>query len=139
MKETKRIDGRTKKPLWLKFFVPWWFYNSDEPLPGPGYMPGHNIIIRVLAWYIRNPLVNFQDYVIGCTDQNYEIVGTAPVDVVDLADIGQLGWKWSVIKTVPPRPYVSYSGKRVLFHIGWEWYGRFQIKFNILNSNIQVV
>jgi len=34
---------------------------------------------------------------------------------------------------------VSYIGKRVLWHAGWQKTGNFGFKFNLLDSKVQVV
>jgi hypothetical protein len=41
--------------------------------------------------------------------------------------------------TAIPLPFVSYTGKRVLWYIGWQKTGNFGLKFNLLNSTVQVV
>jgi len=50
-----------------------------------------------------------------------------------------LGFKWSIIHTAIPLPFVSYTGTRVLWYIGWQKAGNFGLKFNLLNSKVQVV
>ena len=102
--------GAPRKNILLKFFPPWWFYNSDEPTPPAWYEPGTAQWLRVFYWYCRNPLYNFGKYVLGCRDINYTVTGTSPVLVNLLADIGQTGWKHSFIWLYGfiPLPFVSY-------------------------------
>jgi hypothetical protein len=38
-----------------------------------------------------------------------------------------------------PLPFVSYTGKRVLWYVGWQMSGNLGFKFNLLNSKVQVV
>jgi hypothetical protein len=41
--------------------------------------------------------------------------------------------------TAIPLPFVSYTGKRVMWYAGWQKSGNFGFKFNILHSKVQVV
>jgi hypothetical protein len=139
--ETKEITGRTLRP-WTKKINPlWWFLNDDEPVPPAWYLPGKPAWLRWPAWYLRNPLVNFADYVVGVCDRNYAVTGVAPVDVPVWADmpVPALGFKWSFIRTTIPLPFVSYTGTRVLWYAGWKHTGDLGFKFNILHSTVQVV
>jgi hypothetical protein len=44
----------------------------------------------------------------------------------------ETGWQWSVIKLAALRlPFVSYSGKKVVWYIGWQPSGFFGAKFNL--------
>jgi len=134
---------------WLFLEVPavvfcpflWWMQNDEEPRPYPGMYPGRPEWQRMVLWYIRNPLQNFGKYVVGVYDRNYTVVGDAPVLATawnDLPD-GRTGFKttWLELKYVS-LPFVSYVGKRVMWYAGWQWWGFFGLKFNILNSKIQV-
>jgi len=38
-----------------------------------------------------------------------------------------------------PVPFVSYTGTKVLWYAGWQKTGNFGLKFNLLNSKVQVV
>jgi hypothetical protein len=42
-------------------------------------------------------------------------------------------------RTAIPLPFVSYTGKRVMWYAGWQKSGSFGLKFNLLNSKVQVV
>lgn len=139
MIETVQVTGRTKIPLSKKLNVLWWFGNDPEPSPPDWYLPGKAQWWRVFCWYCRNPLVNFNDYVVGVCDRNFWITGVAPVTVPDQLTIGKEGFKWSIIWRWVPRPFLSYTGKkraflgnrRILWHIGWEPGGSLANKFNI--------
>jgi hypothetical protein len=140
--ETQSFVGRTLRPWWKKVNPLWWFANDDDPLPPDWELPGKPMWLRVIAWYIRNPLSNFADYVIGVCDRNYSVIGTAPLYATTWADVpesNRTGFKWSLIKTRIPLPFVSYTGKRVLWYAGWQKSGNFKIKFNLVNSKVQVV
>ena len=41
--------------------------------------------------------------------------------------------------TAIPLPFVSYTGKRLLWYAGWQKTGNFGVKFNLLSSEVQVV
>lgn len=138
--QAQYLSGRIKYSFWTKLNPIWWFQNDLEPTPPDWYKPESKQWIRQIAWLIRNPLSNFTAYVLGVKDRDYVIVGTYPVDSGTLADIGKLGWKWSVIKLGWMRlPFIGYSGKRILFYVGWAWEGNIGAKFNILNSPLQGV
>lgn len=141
--ETATVAGRTRVSVWWKINPIWWFMNDPEPNPPDWYLPGSSTWKRYLFWYIRNPLTNFNDYVLGVCDVNYSVYGLWPVmspawlDVHD--GIQRTGFKWSIIQLKLPRPFVSYTGaqqswlgnRRLLLHFGWQPGGSFAIKFNI--------
>ena len=80
-----------------------------------------------------NPLQNFRCYVIGIQDRNYSVVGREPVLTVQRNDLQppENGFQWCLIKTRLPRPFLSYSGKRFIWQIGWQPSGFAEIKFNL--------
>ncbi len=85
---------------------------------------------------------NFADYVIGVCDRNYTVTGTAPLYATTWEDLPAphpFGFKWSIIHTAIPLPFVSYTGKRVMWYAGCQKAGNFGLKFNLLNSKVQVV
>ena len=139
MNESVTISGRQPVSVAKKINPLWWFGNDPQPSPPDWYLPGSAYWWRYFMWRVRNPLVNFNDYVIGVCDQNYMVSGPAPVTVPDWLSVDDgktLGFKWSVIHTRLPRPFISYTGKkrgakRVLWHVGWEPGGSFATKFNI--------
>lgn len=128
------ITGRTLKPWYWKIQPWWWLYNSDEPSPPAWYKPELPQWQRVLRWYIRNPMMNFTNYVIGFSDRNYWVWGQVPVDITDWNDIGMHGFKFSILKLKSFLwfPYISYSGQSVLWHVGWQPGGNLVFKFNLL-------
>jgi hypothetical protein len=77
---------------------------------------------------IRNPAQNFRAYVVGVQDRNYTVVGKQPVLTVQRDDIGQLGWQWCLIMLLLPRPFVSYSGTKIVTYLGWQPTGFFGAK-----------
>lgn len=132
------IRGRTTVSWVWKVQPWWWFYNSAEPTPPPWYKPDSKW--RLPLWYVRNPLVNFTNYVIGVVDRNYDVIGQMPVGVSDWNDVGKTGWKRSVIQLGRLRlPFVSYSGAKFMFHIGWLPGGNFGTKFNLLGRGESAV
>ena len=116
----------------------WWFRNGDSwhaPLVnnGAAYLPGiSNQWLRDFYWFCRNPLGNLMGFVIGFEGSGYTVRGPAPVMLTTLYDANPpaYGWKWSIINGWAP--FVSYSGKRVLWYLGWRpASGGFGAKFNI--------
>jgi hypothetical protein len=105
-----------------------------------GQLPGKPFIIRQLSWYLRNPLQNFGKYVLGVGDRNYTVVGAAPVYATNWSDVDPIktGWKISTIRFDWLRlPFVSYENEYLIWQAGWQWSGRFGLKFNIKKSPIQ--
>lgn len=104
---------------------------NDGPQP---YLPNiKNQLLRDFLWFCRNPIGNFMGFVVGVEGYDYTVTGPAPVLLTTLYDIRQYGWKWSVIKCGWLRlPFVSYSGKKVLWYLGWRpASGGLGFKFNI--------
>jgi len=116
--------GRELKPLSKKLNPIWWFQNDDDP-PPEGY--------NALTWFARNPMHNFMFYVVGVADRDYKVYGRAPSNVSVRKDIGEKGWQWSV--SMPggwlPLPWVSYTGNKVVWYLGWQPSGKLGAKFNL--------
>jgi hypothetical protein len=134
-REQRTVTGRRPKPLFKKINPIWWFGNDDEEQLPHWYRPSWPNWRRRLYWYFfRNPLQNFRAYVVGVNDRNYDVVGRIPVMCVQRNDLNpvETGWQWSVIKLAALRlPFVSYSGKKVVWYIGWQPSGFFGAKFNL--------
>lgn len=144
---TATVTGRRRRDQ--KWSFGWFFQNDLEPEPPREYKP--NDKYRRFKWYMRNPLQNFGRWVVGVCDRNYTVVGTAPVRLTAWNDIvgwdepgfkhrGLLrGWKWSSIRLGWLRlPFVSYTGKYVMWYFGWQYWGFFGAKFNVLRSSVQI-
>ncbi len=115
----------------------WWLRNGDswhapEINNGVEYLPGiSNQLLRDFYWFCRNPVGNLMG-VLGFEFTGYTVRGPAPVLLTTLYDAvpPQYGWKWSIINGWAP--FVSYSGKRVLWYAGWRpASGGLGLKFNI--------
>ena len=139
------VTGRVPIPWWWKFNVIWWFGNDNEPWPPDWYrqfVPNRPYWLQVVSWYIRNPLENFSNWVLGVADRNYTVYGQAPVMLTawnDLPEPYPLGFKYSVIHLGWLRlPFVSYVGKRIMFYIGWQAGGFAGAKFNLLHTKTQL-
>ena len=94
-----------------------------------------------LLVFFRNPLQNFRAYVVGVNDRNYQVVGRTPVMTVQRNDLRpvETGWQWSVIKLGALRlPFVSYSGEKVVWYLGWQPSGFFGTKFNLHQDRPEV-
>ena len=135
--ETVIVTGRVRKPWRLKINPIWWFANDDEQqlADAPWYRPGWPQWRRGLYWYyLRNPCQNLRAYVLGVSDRNYEVWGPPAVMVVQLDDLDppRRGLKWSVIRLGRLRlPFASYSGKRIVWQLGWQPSGFLGAKLNV--------
>lgn len=132
------VTGRTKVPLWKKINPIWWLGNDSEQTveQAPWYKPNDPGWVRWLFWQLRNPLQNLRCYVLGVQDRNYTVTGKTPVLTVQRDDLQppETGWQWCVLSGGDlwlPRAFVSYSGKRVLWYLGWQPTGFFGAKFNL--------
>jgi hypothetical protein len=127
--------GRARKAWYKKINPVWWFMNDDNQTidQAEWYHPEWPRWRRWLIWNVlRNPLQNFRSFVVGVQDRNYTVIGRAPVLRVQRDDAipPETGWQWCVCKTLLPRPFVSYSGTKVLWYLGWQPNGFFGAKFN---------
>jgi len=71
-------------------------------------------------------------FVIGFEGRGYVVMGPAPVTLTTWYDNVPhgYGWKWSIINGWAP--FVSYSGTRFLWYLGWRpASGGFGFKFNV--------
>jgi len=109
-----------------KFNPVWWFKNSDEPVPPAWYKPHDKR--RNTKWRLRNPLHNFDNYVIGIADKKFVRSGRYP----ERNSSPRSGWDFAVAKYKWLRlPFVSYERSRFHFYLGWRERGNFGIKVNI--------
>ena len=75
-------------------------------------------------------------YVIGMQDRNYRVEvlrGHPDANIVQRDDVGEMGWQIAMLH-LPSRvrlPWVSYSGKRVVFQAGWQPSGFFGFKLTV--------
>jgi len=58
----------------------WWFGNIDDPRPPDGYLRGKPEWFRIMCWYIRNPMHNYNHYVKGVGDKNRTVRGDYPYE-----------------------------------------------------------
>lgn len=134
MIESKSWKGEPRKPWWRKINPIWWFGN-EEGLD-PAYMPEWPVWRRQVFWFFRNFMFNFFRFVVGVEDRDLCVTGPAPVflPVWHEAQPPRTGWKWSIIRTGKVRlPFISYSGSRIVFYIGWlPSGGRLGFKLNFI-------
>ena len=139
MIETKPWPKAMSVAWYMKLNPIWWFGNVEGL--DPAYEPTWPTWKRKLFWFFRNFMFNFFRFVVGVEDQDILVTGQAPVfmPVWHDASPSQTGWKWSVIRAyalgfIPIRlPFVSYSGTRVLWYLGWvPSGGRLGAKFNLI-------
>ena len=104
----------------------WWLQNADDPAPPDWYLPGEKH--RVLKWSFRNPLHNFNFYVIGVADK--PIVRSARWPEKNFNPNG--GWEAAIVRRkLLLLPFVSYQRTHCIFYIGWRERGDFgaELKF----------
>lgn len=141
MIESHTFTDRVKKPLWKKItgIVWWWWMNDDEQTVDQAnwFHSDWPYWQRWLIWnFVRNPLQNFRAYVIGVQDRNYKVTGKAPVLTIQRDDLSppETGFQWCWIRLWIPLWFVSYSGKSVVWYIGWQPSGFAGIKWNLRNN-----
>lgn len=127
---------RVRKPWYKKINPIWWWMNDDNQTidQAPWYHPEWPRWRRWLIWNVfRNPLQNLRSFVLGVQDRNYTVTGKHPVLCVQRNDLvpPETGWQWCVCWTLLPRPFVSYSGTKIVFYAGWQPNGFFGFKFNV--------
>jgi hypothetical protein len=88
--------------------------------------------VTLLVWPPLLPIALF--FIGGVQDRNYSVWGRAPVMTVQRNDLQppERGFQWCVLAVGPLRlPFVSYSGRRVVWYAGWQPSGFFGAKFNL--------
>jgi hypothetical protein len=122
--ESVKVTGRSPQPFWKKLNPLWWFLNDGEQTVdgAPWYKPDYPWLIRYLFWnFLRNPMMNFRNYVIGVGDRNYEVIGKAPAMTIQRDDLAppELGWQWSMIRLRCGffLPFSSYCGERLVVQL----------------------
>ena len=131
------VSGRVQKPLAKKLNPIWWFGNEDQQTvdQAPWFHPEWPEWERQFSWNVlRNPLMNFNAYVIGARDRNYTvrvISGNPNPAVIQRDDVGETGWQISMIDfgNGVKLPWFSYSGP-LNFNFGWQPTGNFEIKLH---------
>ena len=109
---------------WLAIGIqlPWWLYNSDDPLPDYVSAPELQRYAPWLAttlWYIRNPLHNFCAYVIGFKGLPVWTLGRSTTRWAE-----GFNWQINFVFYFLPLPFVSW--RRMLeAYAGWANDGRF--------------
>jgi hypothetical protein len=131
MIETIKLSGRSPVS-WRKKLNPlWWFANDFEEQLPDWYRPEWPRWRRQFYWqFLRNPLQNFRAVVLGVCDRNYTVTGRAPVMAVQRNDLPEdqslpreTGWQWCVLyggDLRAPAAFVSYSGVRLVWYVGWQ-------------------
>lgn len=103
----------------------WWFGNADEPRAPAWYRPGSKF--RNVAWYFRNPLANFSNYVIGIGDKKSIRSGRYPTEISNPCG----GWNYAVSRRhILYLPFIDCKHGRFEFYFGWRERGNFGIKLN---------
>lgn len=112
-------------PHGVKCSPAFWWGNLDDPFPPEWYRPDDPR--RDRKWYFRNPLHNFDFYVIGIADREFVRVGRHPAEVFN----PNQGWNWAVCKRGWIRlPFVSWVRADFKFYCGWRERGNFGFKLS---------
>jgi hypothetical protein len=110
----------------------WWLANNDDPIPPAWYLPEDKC--RETKWRFRNPLHNFNFYVIGLADKTFHRSGRHP----GRNSNPNGGWDFAVArKHIILLPFVSYERKRCSFYLGWRERGNFGAKLNFHSQSNQ--
>ncbi|HWD91219.1 MAG TPA: hypothetical protein VG938_02605 [Verrucomicrobiae bacterium] len=103
----------------------WWLKNADDPQPPEWYKPDDSH--RRLKWSFRNPLHNFDFYVIGVADKKCERSGQFPEQNSDPRG----GWDFEATRyKFIWLPFIAYHRPKFDFYFGWRNRGNFGIKIN---------
>lgn len=141
---------------WSKLNPIYWFKNSDDPIPPKDKWVNKPNWLRYLLWYFRNPLHNFNFYVIGLADKEFKRYGIAPKDVFNpnsrwnfcfiihkCQDLIFLFLLYSLLRStsingyilygillffVTFMPFISYHNNKIKFYVGWRERGNLGLK-----------
>jgi hypothetical protein len=103
----------------------WWFKNCDDPRPPAWYRPDDPH--RKVWWSFRNPLHNFNFYVIGVGDKTFYRSGRFPGQNANPHG----GWDFEAARyKFIWLPFVAYHRTNFDFYFGWRNHGNFGIKIN---------
>ncbi len=98
----------------------WWLQNADDPVPPAWYQPGNPH--RALKWRFRNPLHNFNFYVIGVADKHFVRSGRYPRRNSNPHG----GWDFELARRkIVLLPFISYERNWITFYLGWREHGAF--------------
>ena len=104
----------------------WWLENADEPTPPAWYLPDDRH--RAVKWRFRNPLHNFDHYVIGVADKKFSRSGKYP----GRNSSPHGGWDVEIVRRrLALLPFVSYERSRCTFYFGWREHGAFGIELKL--------
>jgi hypothetical protein len=98
----------------------WWLENADDPVPPMWYRPDDKH--RKLKWRFRNPLHNFNFYVIGVADKKIVRSGRYP----ERNSNPHGGWDFELARRkIVLLPFISYERSWITFYFGWREHGAF--------------
>lgn len=129
MIETVTVTPQDVPPVSKLVDPLWWLktggtnatWTAPEINNGQPYLPTIDPRwLRNLLWWFRNPAGNLMGFILGFEGRTYTVTGPAPVLATTLRDVGQIGWKWSIINYWAP--FVSYWGGvgiPIEFYLGW--------------------
>lgn len=117
---------------WTKKINPFWWFGNDEAKPTDTFV----------YLYVRNAMFNFRSFVVGNADRDHYVTGiVGPDPLLNIrSDIGERGWCVALVWCwLIPLPWVSYASEKVEWYAGWMPWGQLNVKWNKLNSSIQIL
>jgi hypothetical protein len=124
--EIKPGPNSPKTHFYNKLNPVWWFKNSNDPVPPEWYRPHDRH--RNLKWSFRNPMHNFNFYVIGVADKKFARSGRFPEKNSDPRG----GWDFEAARyKFIWLPFISYHRPKFDFYFGWRNHGNFGVKINV--------
>ena len=121
--------GTPPIPFYNKLNPVWWLENADDPVPPKWYLPTDPH--RAFKWSFRNPLHNFDHYVIGVADKTFSRSGRYPERNSDPHG----GWDFEMARRkLAILPFISYDRPQITFYFGWREHGAFGIELKLHKS-----
>ena len=100
----------------------WWRKNSDEPLPW-WWKPEASLSERKRTWFFRNPMHNFNNYVIGVSDRHLHVRGLNAHSIWN--DEGPFNLTLTQSGPLIHLPMISRRGPWLEWYVGWRPTGSF--------------
>lgn len=119
------VSGRKPIPPGTKLNPLWWIGNDWDVVPPSWFYPEKSARWRAFMWWWRNPFENFKRWVCGVGDLNYTVrlIGDSWWTT---GNVTNRNWEVGLIDGF--LPWLSYSGDKFEFYIGWQPVGVAAIK-----------
>ncbi|MCO6457288.1 MAG: hypothetical protein J5I93_18475 [Pirellulaceae bacterium] len=121
--EPKQPDLERSRLLGVPKLNPaWWAENADDPLPW-WWKPDAPLKERQRTWFLRNPMHNFNSYIIGVADRRTHRWGIEAGSIWN----EQGSFNATVTQAGPLLylPMLSYRGRYLEWYLGWRTSGSF--------------